>query len=368
MANITYYLGAGASYQAIPIQNALGHKMMELYNYILRSEEGHKDRFIFPNVSGQKRDLKRALLHDIGYFGQKALEYGSIDTYAKKLWFNPSAYGEEPFLIKLAVNFFFSIWQNIDQEEWRKMPGDNTIKYRKVDSRYTALLAAILKKGNDGPYLPDNINFITWNYDLQLEGAFTQFLPNFDWDLTEKVLSFLPIPGGRNLQICHLNGLSGYYLIHKVNKDAKYHRLSNRNDAKEFSEFIENLVRFRESYAHGDIDLDGMIGYAWEDELDERNLGNDYTIKAKVDAIPMMQKADVLVIIGYSFPPFNRATDRMLFKNLGEECRIVYQCPGAKKEIFKSLLSDRFNPDNIEIVEELDKFYLPDDFFSGSSE
>lgn len=358
MANITYYLGAGASYQAIPIQNALGHKMMELYNYILRSEEGHKDRFIFPNVSGQKRDLKRALLHDIGYFGQKALEYGSIDTYAKKLWFNPSAYGEEPFLIKLAVNFFFSIWQNIDQEEWRKMPGDNTIKYRKVDSRYTALLAAILKKGNDGPYLPDNINFITWNYDLQIENAFSKFLLSKNWSEIEKRLHFLPTPDSEvpRLQICHLNGLSGYYL-----SSNKHRRILGSDDSMSFDALINTLTELNQSDSRGEKDLSGVINYAWEED-------NPFVTRVRNDAIHIMEKTDVLVIIGYSFPPFNRATDRMLFKNLGEGCRIVYQGPGAKKEIFKSVLGERFNPDNVELEEEVAKFHLPDDFFSDSSE
>ncbi len=362
MANITYYLGAGASYHSVPIQNALGDKMFDYFElkYFPRSfEKGeYRKPYDFDKIKIETLPPERVVFRNISFFGQKALEYGSIDTYAKKLWLNQPHNNIELDLLKSSVNHFFTIWQKVDRELWKKGSALPSGLYTDIDSRYITLLASILEKNSNGPYLPSNINFITWNYDLQIEYAFSKFLLSKNWSEIEKRLHFLPTPDseGPRLQICHLNGLSGYYL-----SSNKHRRILGSDDSMSFDALINTLTELNQSDSRGEKDLSGVINYAWEED-------NPFVTRVRNDAIHILEQTDVLVIIGYSFPPFNRASDRMLFKNLGEGCRIVNQCPGAKKEIFKSVLGERFNPDNVELVEEVDKFHLPDDFFSGSSE
>jgi hypothetical protein len=111
-----------------------GEKMIDLArNYFNKPEE------IFSNYSGTTLNEQDAIIWDIGYFGSKALKFGTIDTYAKKLHLNSSH--EELTKLKISVSIFFTIWQ---------LTEDKTLKSREesifdaIDKRYITLMAAIL--------------------------------------------------------------------------------------------------------------------------------------------------------------------------------------------------------------------------------
>jgi len=107
--NITYLLGAGASFNSCPILKELGEKMVLMArNYLGDSA------IDFPNRSISQEDDEN-LIWNIGYFGMKAIKYGTIDTYAKKLQLNNSR--NELNELKLAVSVFFTIWQLTDDFE-----------------------------------------------------------------------------------------------------------------------------------------------------------------------------------------------------------------------------------------------------------
>lgn len=341
MKNITYLLGAGASRNAIPILNELSEIMVDFAGFYLNNNDNN-----FFNISKfHNKDSKEYLIWEIGYFGEKGKKFGTIDTYAKKLVLNHS--DGELKRLKLTISNFFTIWQysnNLYNKDGKKFKDV-------IDRRYISLLASILEDTNGiNPTIKSNINFVSWNYDIQFELAYKEFCQsNRCWnDIFEPLKS--------SNQILHLNGYHGHYEIIE-NENRKEHSLVNRLEMDDFNKVIEEIRFTSISQQIDQIDFSNHINYAWEN--------NSISSNNREKANETFKNTDVLIVIGYSFPPFNREIDRMLFKNIKENTKIIYQDPNASKFIIQSLLD--FVPKENEIICEnkyLDSFILPDDFYN----
>ena len=82
----------------------------------------------------------------------------------------------------------------------------------------------------------------------------------------------------------------------------------------------------------------------------------------------IMKETNILIIIGYSFPAFNRAIDQALikeFENGADYKRVIYQDPNANSDIVNSLF--RNGEKNVDLEKEnKDQFYIPHEFLSPS--
>ncbi len=100
------------------------------------------------------------------------------------------------------------------------------------------------------------------------------------------------------------------------------------------------------------------VKYAWEHDLNSDWFQQISTV---------MKETEILVVIGYSFPPFNREIDQELFSKLNPNKikKIVYQDPSANKQIIKNLFKTPGSFENkIEIeTGNLNQFYLPNEHF-----
>ena len=122
MKKLTFLLGAGASFHSCPIWKEQGEKMIELAEkYLSDSKRNFENR---PTLENEKEEI----LWDIGYFGYKALKFGTIDTYAKKLFLNQS--NSELVRLKVAVSIFFTLWNLTDDSKLKKRNhGNNTEQF-----------------------------------------------------------------------------------------------------------------------------------------------------------------------------------------------------------------------------------------------
>lgn len=136
MSNITYFLGAGASYHACPIQNELGEKMLQLAQTHLPPGKTN-----FDDKKPDHLNSTEDILWDFGDFGTKALKYGTIDTYAKKLIFSNSLHDLER--LKLAMNLFFTIWQLTSEPQLKELKRTDKITHE-VAKRHIKLMTSIL--------------------------------------------------------------------------------------------------------------------------------------------------------------------------------------------------------------------------------
>ncbi len=338
---ITYLLGAGASWFACPVLKEQGEKMIELAkNYF------QDPKLNFENTPSDL-DEKEKIIWDIGYFGEKSLKFGTIDTYAKKLNLNQSH--RELIRLKLTISIFFTIWQLTDDKSLKRRDNFNLDE---IDRRYISLMASIIQaKSQTNNQIMENIRFVTWNYDLQLEFAFKSFChDNLSWEFISQDLKFrINERDTTDIEICHLNGYHGFYKVGN-----KEHHILDRTESRSIKEIVANISFMITSQSHGTLDITNHINYAWED--------NYLSKTARSEAKRIFSETDILIIIGYSFPNFNKEIDKVLFKELkGRKTKIYFQDPNASTTFLKQLI----DTDECEIKcenDRLDHFILPYEF------
>lgn len=373
MANITYYLGAGASYYACPILEKQAEMMIKLATYELQ-KYAFQDIFIL-NLNFTDSEKPKHLIDDnrfeilwhIGYFGKKAQEYNTIDTYARKLFLNNEF--KELNLLKMSVSVFFDLWENFYQERYLSLTEqasdlsnlnekrDKTFYFEKIDKRYKSLFSVLLEKNRNSIELNSNFKFISWNYDLQLEEAFKIFLSDkYDksYESINRILKF-KFNNTQN-DIFHLNGYRGFY-SYKTKSDIE---IKESDDFEMYWHIIDSLYS---ETIRKNINFNNHIKYAWEHKIEDDFLQN---------ASITMKRTDVLVIIGYSFPAFNRKIDQFLFSNLNHNKikKIIYQDPNGTKELVENLFTyPGYFENKIEILnnpKDLNQFYIPTEFFNSN--
>jgi hypothetical protein len=339
---VTYLLGAGASYKAVPIWNKQGASMKSVGEEIIREAEM---KFKKSNVPGPNEDHSYLLKlgKQFKFLGKKAEDFGSIDIYAKRLFLLNET--NELNDLKKCVSIYFDLWES-------GFLGCSKENYIKIDKRYFSLLSVLLEQNESSPRIHSNVSFITWNYDLQFEKAYETFLPEKEKSL-ESIIS--KITNQKTEQkIVHLNGYRGVY-----SSNEKEFEIVDKMKFSSVESYLKEILRKKEELDTSSYNFQNSIKYAWE-------MDSDSLDRAK----QIMEKTDILVIIGYSFPAFNRAIDQALInefeKGTGYK-RVIYQDPNANDDIIRSLFRNGNRKDYVKLVKEnKDQFYIPHEFLSPS--
>jgi len=340
---LTYILGAGASFQSIPIVKSFNSRLSKFSLY-LNDRETQKT-----NLKERYRKFTRA----INVFNSLIQEFGahqSFDTYFKKFFH----FGNEEKINqgKRLLHLYFLWEHSVSSLNYNNeiKDGDFT-KQSLFDKRYDALIAGLLKPVAAKSEPICNLNFITWNYDINLLNSiknffyskltFAKFLQEirqdeFIWNIDNKI------------KIINVNG---YFYSSKFNSSTD---LIGLNIDDIIDEKIENNY-FDESSVDEDAD---KIRFAWElNEKDENNL--------KRSLSELIDKSDDIIIIGYTFPVYNRFIDLGYLKqDFVAKKSIVIQDPNA--DILKQTLNDvyRLNgKSKINTISNCDSFYLPSSIF-----
>ncbi len=338
-SKITYFLGAGASFNAVPIWDKQGSSMIEVAEE-MRSEIELK--FKSSNLPGGNPHFGflTSFFAEMKSFGEKALRFGSIDIYAKRLFLLDEK--DELNKLKKSVSIYFDLWES---GFLNCSKGNN---YQIIDQRYYSLLSVLLEPGELSPKINPNVSFISWNYDLQLEKAYETFLPEKEKSLKGLVEKLNH--SGEN-KILHLNGYRGVF-----NSDNEEIEIVEKNKFHSKESYLKELINKKGILKSEGGSFHNSIKYAWEMD-DER--------KNKIMSV--LKETNVLVIIGYSFPAFNRKFDQALIKEFEKGTdykRVIYQDPNANKDIVKSLF---LKPENVQLEKENNKqFYIPHEFLSPS--
>jgi hypothetical protein len=354
MSNITYYIGAGASFNAFPIQNDLCLQMRNIGCYMLslnrerfKTKEIDVDAFIAASPI-------LAVAYDLIYFGDRGIQFGTIDTYARKLSLLRNT--NRLKRLKSTVNTFFTIWQSMSEEfhvYWtQSMKSVEKPDASNIDKRYFSLLSTILKWENrKGIELNDNVNFISWNYDLQIELAFSSF-SDVKIENVNKQLSFLQQTKSRPPRIIHMNGYSGFAKIR--GREVCQIDFNKIETAEDFTKFLNDKTIDFHQYVN---QMSSNIDYAWEGNISKKINCNKIE-----EAKRLVQNTSALIIIGYSFPAFNRKIDiEILSQMRGRNPTIIYLDPKATKDKLVSVIPQSLIP-NVKVVNTLNSgFIVPDD-------
>jgi hypothetical protein len=331
MSKVLYLFGAGASAQSLPVVKGIPKAFNEVIKYLEKDEFILSDTESFENefFKETKRHFQISLIDDLKWLRAESANYASVDTFAKS--FEITRKSHELRRLKVSLSAFFIIIQGL----------------KKVDDRYNAFFASIFKELHKQP---EDIRILSWNYDSQFEIAFSEYSGDKRLSSNNDLLNI----EDKNSRF---NSLDKLPFIYKINGTTDFKESSKRNnysyidnlkfDKKSHEAFVEQF-----SYARFYDGLSSNLSFAWEN-WPESNKSRD-EIKSQ------LKEFTTLVIIGYSFPFFNREVDRGIFSGLKNLSKIYVQDIYAKEVIEKvEALLPNFEKKNIIPITNCKQFYLP---------
>lgn len=348
MAYVTYLLGAGASAQAIPPVNGMAKSLLNAGDIITR-------KFLLPNSSlkGQliepkeHNDKVKEIRDEFEWLANICGNHYSVDTYAKKLFIKNGKDSLELLRLKNTLSLYFTIQQIIN------FP----------DIRYDNFWASVLNTKSD---FPDKIRIISWNYDSQLELSYKDFVSSTDLNEAYKninAISFyddLTRFSSNKFGVFKLNGSAKSYKVRSGSETTSF--LLNKFEWPTDENKIDTTSFFDELYnLYGKLKINPMlenqvtaISFAWEHDLE-----SDYYLKLKES----IWNTQTLVVVGYSFPFFNRKIDqRIINEYMPNLDKVYFQAPESDVENLKErflTLSERKRYTSL--VKDLNQFYFPNE-------
>lgn len=348
----TYLIGAGASAQKIPVINNFGESLLDFADYISKFNF-HEDSFDSSyRIDKKPSEFKDRFVRDINWLAGECFAHTSVDTFARKLYLANRS--KELIKLKALVSEFLLTKQ---------------IK-NGIDKRYDTFFASVLDKSNSEIVLPDNIKILSWNYDKQIEYSIAQFKTYHDNNTIDNFLQISPRAEGSTIDtnkfcLFKLNGAIGG----SIKSNGQYSPMStdfnligdNITDELEqgiIKEMMNRLYFIEQRIIHFDsINSEAhedypTIQYSWEK--------NPVFDSVRTNALNATKETDILVIIGYSFPTFNRGLDKKLLQNMHKLKKVFIQSPeNSVKGVTQRFMSIYDNNTEIEPVTNVDEFYIP---------
>lgn len=333
LPQISYLFGAGASAQALPTIKKLPERIKFIRDFIETQCIYDAEETFSPTKDYifKKIEAKQYVLDLLDKLFLQSSNHSTVDTYAKKL--NISGQSQEINELIFSLALYFNIEQKISG----------------LDPRYDTFLVSIL---NSHSYsFPDNLKFLSWNYDLQMEAAHEKIINRGSLDL-----SFYLFNSDRN----------------DIKKD-KFTSVKLNGSSNILGQFRDSfpLVKNILSDSFVKEDLDFPLQYAFL-HIKQRlrvyqgrvNLNfawyQDWEYVNKI--IENYNETEILVVVGYSFPFFNREVDRKIIRAMTNLKKIYIQdcVPENIKSRFLSILPD-WREKKIEIisVDDVTEFFLP---------
>lgn len=330
MKHITYLFGAGASREAIPIVKELPDRLVKIIEILTDGSLKLSDE-VYPQLDHPKYRTKRnwqeRMIEDLMWLKEHTIRHASIDTFAKKLYIRSDKENLRRF--KTALSLYITIEQSIKDNEKKQ-----------IDTRYDGFFASLL---DPGIMFPIGLKILSWNYDQQFEIAMadycnTSYLPD-----TQRYL-------GLRTKGVEVDDADDHQILYKLNGTAAFYTSRSRANLVYFLDrsvnkldlnFIDNI-----SYVYADSTFHNsgthLLSFAWENRDDP----------ILMDAINSVEKTEILVIIGYSFPFFNREIDGAIIQNMKNLNKVYIQAPDA------DVLLERFGnlAPNFPITQVIPKF------------
>lgn len=306
MSKVVYLLGAGASYgtrengigspiiTGLPIVSEIGSELENIANLLAS----------LPIMDKELEESKQNLIKD--FLELKKQSAGStIDSYARELWLRNDM--QEFSHVELLLTIFFILEQII----------------HKPDIRYKNFLSKVASKdiACDVLTLAKEISILSWNYDNQIELAYRQFFGD-NYSFIRENFGIYDVKGDERNKIIHKRSR-----IIKLNGTANFTNVEDWFDLSgnnTIDETVLTTILERYNTCIQRKLCDGMIrlNFAWEKRWSEDMLTNK---------IPqLVHDAQILIVIGYTFPDYNREIDRIILENMSNLKSIFIQDPLAE--------------------------------------
>lgn len=340
--NLTYLLGAGASANALPIISGMNERMRLFIKHLYKKGNALNSETL-------------AKLYELAAVIEK---HYTIDTYARKLYLrNESCQFLNSFLAAYLTYEQMSKEDNLEDQEILNPKTELNKKCNEkikttLDYRYDSFFATLLSQNEGKLILPPSANIISWNYDSQIELAYMNYLKKPSLDRAQEILNVFPSNNSRRIEdgkskVIKLNGYTGFFGNNEDKGQFSYKQLR-------FSK--ENAIAMSELF-NKKRKPSNNIKFSW--------IKDKQTDEARKQAQEILRKTKVLVVIGYSFPYFNRVVDKEIFLGFEDKLPTVYL--QTRLDDFESIKNRMIGVNNYfektKAFTELDQFLIPSEFY-----
>ncbi|WP_298341054.1 hypothetical protein [uncultured Algibacter sp.] len=314
--NITYLLGAGASYNALPVVEGISNSLAGFANEFDPGKREHIDtKYEYNNpikkhLSKNINDFEKAKnFHaDIIWLKNETENHTSIDTFAKKLYLQDKETDLKK--LKYILSCFFIYEQTF-----------------KFDKRYDSFFASVLDSLSE---IPTNLKILSWNYDSQLEIAFS----NFSNQTIEKSREVLNIFSKGNQIDSSKTNLNNTFNVFKVNGTTSIRDKENKNYdlILDYSvDKVKLVSSFLEIYSNRTLfsTHEPNMSFSWENFNENQKFYSDLR--------KSIENTDILIVVGYSFPFFNRKIDEFILHSMDNLKKIYVQDPYNADDIISKI-------------------------------
>ena len=348
---LTYLIGAGASagtpinkinkmngesyvdyYGGLPIVNEIPGRLQKLLKdvkqFSLEGCEGDLDY----------RAEQQKLIEDLQELINVCSHHATIDTYAKKLVLTKDIF--TLLHLENILSFYF-ICEEL---------------FNDIDQRYDTFLANIL---GDDMLLPENINIVSWNYDNFFDMAYQEYNP----EGRIRTITKNDVREG-NPKLFKINGTATFENYHLSNfiEDSKlaYYDTKKTDLGYTYGMTEEGLKRLLKIYYHVCAHTPkkhSNLSFAFDSEHSIEKTFIDKLKKA-------LASTTILVIIGYSFPFFNRKMDQIILDACTSLKKIYIQDINSTKvkEILVTYFEEKHRRVAIVPITDVGSFYIPTEY------
>lgn len=341
----TYIIGAGASAKCIPTVNQFEEKIEDQIQFLFKEENvARKQPFYNRNTS----TLQKKYISDLRLLKTQCKNFASFDTVAKRFYLMGEKQSDNLIKLKNILTAFMLT------EQLRMPP----------DLRYDAFFASILNY--NAKNLPHYFKIVNWNNDLQFELAYSRYINESDTGLLRKYLNInsaldlakkkenLVMP---EFEILSMNGSCLW--IDQNGKKINPLEKAQLKDSGLWNHAIYTTILLEYCSNKYTTEANFDITFAWENEADLNKIKN----QAAVRASNIMRESNRIIVIGYSFPFYNKPIDDLIFSNYLGSSDFVIQCGNESESVGQRLLNllpGQYYESTIEFVENLDaQFAIP---------
>lgn len=351
--NITYLFGAGASANALPIVFNFNERL-ELF---IQAYSGQR-----VNYNSNEQERLTLFIQDAKEILAESKKHSTIDTLAKKYFHSYKTRGKDLKKLKRVLTTFF-IYEQLNEGIHQSMVNPLIKESKKgiIDMRYDSLIASLLKPKQDEIEFPSNVNILTWNYDFQFELAMKNFFPDLNLLNIQQKLRVYPIIDEISLpdywkqlsenrfRILHLNGQAHFYIKDDKNEYKSVFETKKADNDKE-TPMKQSMVTDSSFIS---------LTFSWERRANE-SIQYQEIQKIIEEAKKIIRDSQVLVVIGYSFPFFNREVDKEIFKNHTFD-KVYFQDSKAQERIdlFKTTFKRAYGANDFIPYSNIDQFLIP---------
>ncbi|MFT3765347.1 MAG: hypothetical protein QM820_07520 [Minicystis sp.] len=339
LMKITYLFGAGASKQCLPIVTEIPNRIKAVIELLKKEEYSLSDteKYDYKEITNSKKEIQEQLIQDLEWLLEHSENHASIDTFAKKLFIK----GRENDLKKLKAAF--SVYLIIEQ------------LLHKADKRYDAFYASLLNYSYSD--FPEKVRILNWNYDSQFEISFSEYTNSFELANNKSRLNVITKHSYRrylkNDKFCvlKLNGTTEYMDDRGLNIYNFIQEFDYNFSVDKLDSIIKNYIVLKTFNTR----VFSGLSFAWERYGPSEN---DIVSLSKTET----GDTEILIIIGYSFPFFNREIDREIIRNMILLKKVYFQAPDANilKERFLSVRDD-ISDNNLIPRFDVGQFLLPNE-------